>query len=582
MLVATVLSIFAFLLRMLLCDIKYETSDDFVASAILSGAYGDSPDPHLLFSNILLGYFLKTFYVLFPSVSWYFVFMEALGCIALIVILFLTLKNSGFLQGLLFSALILVYYLDEIIVSIQFTKIATISALAGGLFLLYGLFNSLTNRKYLYYLGGTALFLFGTALRFDCLFIVLPFLFLQFCKYAHISSNTIRQIIPKFLSCLILIILSFALSTVNEHIWNSQPEYRSYREFNAMRPNLTDSAKVENDELLSQYNSLGLDLIDYDMLSSWGFRDSDVYSRETLQKVADINKTNANANTHKPQTALNLIVSRPYFIYPCFIGLIAFVCIMLLSKNNPIWSLIVFFSTLCMIVAFAFYGRLVYRVEFCIFLCSATILATAPHKDQTEPIKNKVIQTIVITFTAISVLLHAWNYIPDTSYKRMTDEEYIQYQTESLYNSEDYLPNRVRINISKRRSLGEFIERIENDSEHYYLLDFLSTSQLMNDNYAPWIRIESNYFTKNYQYLSGCDMYFPGEINVLESNGIDPENPYRSLINDNIYLVDNYLYDLKLAYLRKYWYPDVEIELVDEINGYKIWKLYIPEGTQKT
>ena len=70
-------------------------------------------------------------------------------------------------------------------------------------------------------------------------------------------------------------------------------------------------------------------------------------------------------------------------------------------------------------------------------------------------------------------------------------------------------------------------------------------------------------------------MNSPGEISVLRSNGIDPDNPYSSLINGNVYLVDNYLYELKLAYLRKYWYPDAQIELVDEIDGYKIWRFYV-------
>lgn len=54
-------------------DMKYETSDDFVVDSILSGAYGLDYDPHLLFSNIILGYGLKILYVALPTVSWYFV-----------------------------------------------------------------------------------------------------------------------------------------------------------------------------------------------------------------------------------------------------------------------------------------------------------------------------------------------------------------------------------------------------------------------------------------------------------------------------------------------------------------------------
>ena len=45
------------------CDVKYEVSDDFVMSAILSGAYGGSLNPHLIFINVLWGYLLTPFYL---------------------------------------------------------------------------------------------------------------------------------------------------------------------------------------------------------------------------------------------------------------------------------------------------------------------------------------------------------------------------------------------------------------------------------------------------------------------------------------------------------------------------------------
>lgn len=41
------------LLVLSFCDLKYEVSDDFVMASILSGAYGDTPNPHIIFVNIL-------------------------------------------------------------------------------------------------------------------------------------------------------------------------------------------------------------------------------------------------------------------------------------------------------------------------------------------------------------------------------------------------------------------------------------------------------------------------------------------------------------------------------------------------
>ena len=74
----------------------------------------------------------------------------------------------------------------------------------------------------------------------------------------------------------------------------------------------------------------------------------------------------------------------------------------------------------------------------------------------------------------------------------------------------------------------------------------------------------------------------PGEKSALLANGADPDNPFKSLINDNIFLVDNWGYEFKILYLRRYYYPDAELKLVDEIDGYKIWKIYIPDNVAES
>ena len=63
-----------FLLSILLfCDIKYETSDDFIMASIMSGAFGGEPNPHMIFINIIWGYILLPFYYLNSHISWYLI-----------------------------------------------------------------------------------------------------------------------------------------------------------------------------------------------------------------------------------------------------------------------------------------------------------------------------------------------------------------------------------------------------------------------------------------------------------------------------------------------------------------------------
>ena len=70
---AIVLNMVFFLSIVLICDIKYEVSDDFIMSTIISGAYGNGYNPHLMFINIIWGYILLPFYYLMPQISWYLI-----------------------------------------------------------------------------------------------------------------------------------------------------------------------------------------------------------------------------------------------------------------------------------------------------------------------------------------------------------------------------------------------------------------------------------------------------------------------------------------------------------------------------
>ena len=77
-------------------------------------------------------------------------------------------------------------------------------------------------------------------------------------------------------------------------------------------------------------------------------------------------------------------------------------------------------------------------------------------------------------------------------------------------------------------------------------------------------------------------MRHPGEIHALESHGCDPYNPFKNLTKENILLVDNWGYDYKLEYFRRYYCPEAEMELVEEIDGYSIGRFYVPENAEST
>ena len=79
---AFILNFIFLLFAILFCEQKYEVSDDFIMETILSGAYGDTVNPHMLFVNTLYGYLLLPLYLLFPGISWYLISLIFWGFLA--------------------------------------------------------------------------------------------------------------------------------------------------------------------------------------------------------------------------------------------------------------------------------------------------------------------------------------------------------------------------------------------------------------------------------------------------------------------------------------------------------------------
>ena len=70
-------------------------------------------------------------------------------------------------------------------------------------------------------------------------------------------------------------------------------------------------------------------------------------------------------------------------------------------------------------------------------------------------------------------------------------------------------------------------------------------------------------------------MNHPDMLALYERWGI--ANPTKDLLLDNVYLIDTDYTDYKLNYLREHYDSNVEVELVDTVEGYNIWKFYRKE-----
>ena len=141
-------------------------------------------------------------------------------------------------------------------------------------------------------------------------------------------------------------------------------------------------------------------------------------------------------------------------------------------------------------------------------------------------------------------------------------------------NSDVFGAGKYTFDISHRGPEPNLIARVEADREHYYLLDFTATIQKIFYNYPHTKRLPCDYYTDNYSYLGGVLTNFPSVNEDLLAHGLDPDALVRSVVNENVLVVDNNLYEFRLLYLREHYFPNARMEQVDEIDGFKVWRYF--------
>ena len=583
---------------LLVFDIKYEVSDDYIVDSVLSGAYTPKGsgyyDVHLLFSNILLGYPLKLLYVALPTVSWYFIFLMTVSFLSLstvtyLIISFLNTDNNGlrsqrqrYTGAISISTIFLIYYALDLYVIPQFTKIAAAASISGGSLFLYLIWTKRKKKKLLLSFS-VVLTILGTFIRFSVLAIALPFLLLQFAFYfsdyfnAKYGNSSIKPLIKatlfRFALCLILIGSIILLNFIGTSIWNSRDVYKNYRTYNSLRSSITDVSKQGYSSVSETFEIIGYDDVDYYMLNSWNFYDKNIYSEDRLEFVSTTLKNISDEKNHSLETVVDQLIKRDYSSYHIFIGLmILIITMIIINPKSIIWHIGTFILLIFLLGIFFWIGRVVYRVEYSVFWGSAVTAIICGgykihscHRRAAYPLLSAAVMIFLFN------ILH---FIPDSAYKTMEDYEYRSYVSNTLSPSWDYIPDKYRINVNSLRPYGRLIEYMENDTECYYLLDFSSCIQLIYYDYKPWMRMDQSYFDENYMYLGGVTMEYPAERDLFERHGINPDCPYKDIVKEGIYVIDNKYSDTKLQYLRKYYYPNARKELIDTIDGFKIWKFY--------
>ena len=561
------------ILVIVFCDMKYEVSDDFIVDSILSGAYGNGYDEHLLFSNILIGYLLKGIYKITSNVSWYFVGHILVCFVSLTTISYIIMRNNQRTIALVLVVIFVSFFSDDVYILVQFTKTATVAIFAGGSLIIDALWNK-TRYKKCKICFGTILALVGSMIRFSCIYIAGGFLLILYIRYAiknRKSSVFLKKTISSFAFCVAMVGIAFILDYSNTVLWHIDKEYGNYSDFTRLRSSVVD---VDN----YGYNTIsampGCEMVtnaDYNMVMAWDIVDRDNFTAQKLHSIATAKKLYSDSVTHDLKNVFRQFKNRRYYKYTVIWGLcVLFIVSVLLNKRNIYNGLLVCFATVAMLLYFFYAGRVVYRVEYGVIFCAAATIAVCNNEYSHKNISVKISAVIIAFIMLCKIPL----YIPDAEYKTMNDEEYAQYIKECFYESWNFGIKKYRCSVSRRRPHENLMQLLENNEDNYYLIDFNTGIQLIYYNYKPWQRIRAGYFNE-YSYIGGVQMRYPDELQVWNNKGIDVVNPNESLIKDNIYVVDVYNINTRLEYLREKYYEDIGVQLIENVDGFDIIKYYL-------
>lgn len=559
-------------LVLVFCDMKYEVSDDFIVDTILSGAYGNGYDEHLLFSNILYGYFLKFLYQLIPVVSWYFVGQIAISFCALTAVTYVILEKNNRCLGLLVSIIFVSFFSDDLYILVQFTKTATAAACAGGALLLYGFWGTEKKRVLTISLGAV-LAVVGSMIRYNAMYTALLFLAIMFLKYVW-ENRRDEKIAKKVLISLILcgatVASAVGLKQINEQMWLADEQYGDYRMYSRLRASVTDVNGYGYESVADELQEIGITLVDYYMIESWNFLDQQFFTEEKIHEISAIKKACSAQVNQSASMIVSQFADRGYQYYPVAIGVAVLALIgIIVNLKKAGWILVESGATLGILLYFFHMGRVVYRVEYGVFFSAAVCIATAIKKQEIDFKWKKMLMYGCVAACICKIPL----YVPDKSYQWMTDEEYAQYINDCFIDSWDFKLEKYRCNVSERQPHGQLIARMETDTDHHYLIDFSTGIQLIYYNYKPWIRLPEGCYSR-YSYLGGVTMGYPDNAEMWEQQGVDSKNPYTCITNDNIYVVDNYHKDAKLWFIQEQYNPNAQADLIDVIDGFAIWKYH--------
>lgn len=281
------INIIIFTITNLLFNIKYEQVDDFIMYNLYSGLDG-TYNTYGVYMHTILCAIIGFFYRIVPAINWHTIFLLSMQFICFTTIGYcITEKQKSEKSFILYAIFASVFY-SVLLVLIQYTSVAALLILTA-LFVTIHLMEREQTSKTLRILS-FVLYAIGIMLRMQSLLIIAPFFVIYAIYYLvkylkkQIDINKFKVIIVDYV---IIAVITIAVYISHNAIYNNNPIYKEYMEYNNMRAILHDMSYTDYEENKQIFDDIGWSKNDHYLFYTFNFGDENVYSKENLQKIID-------------------------------------------------------------------------------------------------------------------------------------------------------------------------------------------------------------------------------------------------------------------------------------------------------
>jgi len=314
------------LLLLLFGNMSYGANDDYFMMLTASGQINGIADPHLIYSNVLIGQTLTGMFHLWPGINWYTTYLLLALFLSSLILLGAILNHFN-KQGIPWVPLTIFFiFVPRLFFTVNFTSTAMMCAFAGLILLLNSAVEP-SAKAHWGQLGGGVLFLtLSGMIRFQALGLSL-LLFLPL----FITIPLKKKSLPLLLALLCAGGLSLAAVWVNQQAYLSSPEWNTYLQYNQERGAIHGTPKLKDDESHQAFwQELGWGESGYQLFKNWLFVDRDVFTLQNLQAINQEYRYSLNEPDTIFQSYQTLASQNPFEI----LALLGVYCVIFVSPRS--------------------------------------------------------------------------------------------------------------------------------------------------------------------------------------------------------------------------------------------------------